>query len=39
VAGGRLQPDAIRTNAERFSIDAFKANFQAAVDETRGLEG
>ena len=38
VAGGDLQPDAIRTNAERFSIGAFKTNFQAAVDETRGLE-
>ncbi|MDQ3487816.1 MAG: glycosyltransferase [Acidobacteriota bacterium] len=35
VAGGRLQSDAIRTNAERFSIAAFKANFQAAVDEAR----
>ena len=38
VAGGDLQPDAIRTNAERFSIGAFKTTFQAAVDETRGLE-
>ncbi len=35
VAAGGLQSDAIRANAERFSIAAFKANFQAAVDEAR----
>ena len=35
VASGHLQSDTIRANAERFSIDVFKTNFEAAVDETR----
>jgi glycosyltransferase involved in cell wall biosynthesis len=35
VAARPLDPEAIRNNAERFSIAAFKTNFQHAVEDAR----